>query len=466
MPRHPFPADFVWGVATSAYQIEGATSADGRGECIWDRFATKPGAISDRSDGTFACEHYLRWREDVALMRSLGVKAYRFSIAWPRVLPTGSGAPNARGLDFYDALVDGLLAAGIRPFVTLNHWDLPQPLEDRGGWPARATMQAFLDYADVVSRRLGDRVHDWITHNEPWCMAILGYETGEHAPGRKAPAEALRAAHHLLLSHGLAIPIVRANSPGAQVGIVLNLVSPYPASPSEADLAATQRFDGKFNRWYLDPLYRASYPVDAIDALVAEGTLAGPELPFVQPGDLAAIATPTDFLGINYYSRGIIRSDRVLEAENAPRTIPEPTAAQKTDMGWEVYPDGLRTLLLRVQRDYAPPRLYITENGAAYSTAPDAQGRVADRERLDYLHGHLSAVRAAVDEGAAVAGYFAWSLLDNFEWQFGYSRRFGIVWVDFTTQERIVKESGRWYGAAIASNCLPSVTLPMESGVR
>lgn len=451
MPRQSFPSDFLWGVATSAYQIEGATSADGRGESIWDRFATKPGAVSDRSDGTFACEHYMRWREDIALMRSLGTKAYRFSIAWPRVLPVGTGAVNVPGLDFYDRLVDELLRSGIRPFVTLNHWDLPQALEDRGGWTSRGTVDAFVDYANHVSRRLGDRVRDWTTHNEPWCISVLGYETGEHAPGRKEPAQALRAAHHLLLSHGKAVPVLRANSPGARVGIVLNLVPVYSASESEPDRAAARRFDGKFNRWFLDPLYRAAYPQDAIAEHVRVGTLRDATLPFVEDGDLAAIATPTDYLGINYYSRAIIRST-VPESENVPRLIPEPTLEQKTDMGWEVYPDGLRTLLLRVHREYSPGPLYITENGAAYSTPPAADQTVPDQQRLDYLRGHIAAVHAAIAEGVPVNGYFAWSLLDNFEWQFGYSKRFGIVWVDFVSQERIVKASGHWYSNVMAQN--------------
>lgn len=457
MAQARFPAQFVWGVATSAFQIEGMTELGGRGESVWDRFCLKPGAIGDGSDGRRACEHFARYREDVALMRSLGVQAYRFSIAWPRVLPTGRGGVNGAGLDFYDRLVDALLAAGIRPFVTLNHWDLPQALEDAGGWPARGTVDAFVQFADAVSRRLGDRVRDWTTHNEPWCVAHLGYATGEHAPGRKEPAASLAAIHHLLLSHGLSVPVLRANAPGAQVGIVLNLGSPYAASPSEADRQALQSFDGKFNRWYLDPLYHARYPQDAVEEYVREGLLPSADLPFVKPGDLAAIAAPTDYLGINYYSRSIIRSDRVPDADNAPRTIPEPTAAQKTDMGWEVYPDGLRTLLLRLARDYHPPRLYVTENGAAYATAPDDKGRVDDRERVDYLRSHIHAVQQAIQEGAPVAGYFAWSLLDNFEWQHGYSKRFGIVWVDYESQARIVKESGRFYSGVIGRNGLPVV---------
>jgi beta-glucosidase len=452
MTRKSFPSNFVWGVATSAYQIEGATTEGGRGESVWDRFAKVPGAVSDGTDGSVACDHFHGFRGDIAVMQEIGVHAYRFSIAWPRILPTGRGRANEAGLDFYDKLVDALLEAKIRPFVTLNHWDLPQALDDAGGWGDRATVSAFVEYADAVSRRLGDRVRDWTTHNEPWCIAHLGHHTGEHAPGRKNPHEALRAAHHLLLSHGLAVPVLRANSKSADVGIVLNLVPSYPASPSAADVEAAHRFDGWFNRWYLDPLYRGTYPEDVIAARVAAGDLEGPELSFVHEGDLAAIATPTDYLGINYYSRAIIRSESVAEADNLPRTIAVPTREQQTDMGWEIYPDGLRAILTRVHRDYQPKRLYVTENGAAFSTSPDASGRIADVDRVDYVRHHLAGVSDAITEGAPVAGYFLWSLLDNFEWQFGYSKRFGVVWVDYPTQQRLLKDSALYYRDAIAKS--------------
>jgi beta-glucosidase len=454
MTKHAFPDDFLWGVATSAYQIEGALEEGGRGESIWDRFAKKPGAISDGSDGSVACDHFHRYREDVALMRRLRVGAYRFSVAWPRILPTGRGKALQAGLDFYDALVDALLEAGIEPFATLNHWDLPQALEDEGGWAARGTVACFTDYADAVSRRLGDRVRHWATHNEPWCVSNLGYQTGEHAPGLRDPVKSLYAAHHLLLSHGLAVPVLRANSRGAQVGMVLNLCPAYPASPSAADADAARKLDGSFNRWFLDPLFKGSYPQDAIDDRVRLGHLGEGPLPFVQPGDLAAISTPTDFLGINYYSRAIMRSEAVPESENAPRFIQEPGPEARTDMGWEAYPDGLRSILVRVHREYGPRQIFVTENGAAYATGPDETGRIADTRRRDYLRGHLLACRRAIAEGVPLRGYFLWSFIDNFEWQFGYTKRFGVVWVDFKTQERTPKESALWYRDAILANAV------------
>ncbi|NMO14660.1 beta-glucosidase [Pyxidicoccus fallax] len=447
-----FPPDFLWGVATSSYQIEGATTVDGRGESIWDRFSATPGKIADGTDGSVACDHYNRWPEDVALMKWMGVKAYRFSIAWPRVLPTGRGPVNRKGLDFYSRLVDGLLAAGIEPFVTLYHWDMPQVLQDQGGWPARDTVSAFVEYADEVSQVLGDRVTRWITHNEPWCISFLGYANGEHAPGHKNYREMLAAAHHLLLSHGQAVSVLRSNVKNAEVGITLNLVPAQPASPSAADLDACRAFDGMFNRWFLDPLAGRGYPKDVIADHVADGHLSSETLDFVQPGDLEAIATPTDFLGVNYYNRGIIRSNRIPESENAPRTVH--VGPERTDMDWEVYASGLTDLLLRLKKDYAPPRLYITENGAAYATGPDADGRVRDTKRSHYLRTHLEASLAAIQQGVPLGGYFAWSLLDNFEWAYGYQKRFGLVFVDYATQKRIPKDSAHLYRAVIARNGL------------
>jgi beta-glucosidase len=449
-----FPDGFLWGAATSAYQIEGATSADGRGESIWDRFAAREGAIADGSDGAVACDHYHRWRRDIEIMKWLGLGAYRFSVAWPRVFPTGRWQANAAGLEFYDRLTDGLLEAGIEPFVTLYHWDLPQPLEDAGGWANRETVDAFVEYVDVVSDLLGDRVRRFITHNEPWCIAVLGYAEGLHAPGRRDWPAALAAAHHLLLSHGLAAEVIRGNAPDAEVGITLNLVPAEPASPSAHDRDACRAFDGTFNRWFLDPLYGRGYPEDVIADHVGAGRLPSLELPFVVDGDLAAIAAPTDFLGINYYSRAVVRSDRVPEADNAPRVVHP--SEERTDIGWEVYPDGLRQLLVRVQRDYAPQAVYITENGAAYDTAPDEHGRVHDIERQRFLHSHLGAALEAANAGVPLAGYFVWSLLDNYEWQEGYRKRFGIVWVDYTTQERVLKESAAQYRGIIAANALPA----------
>lgn len=440
----PFPPTFLWGAATSAWQIEGATTRDGRGTSIWDTFAATPGAIRDGATGDPACEHYDRYREDVAIMRALGVQAYRFSVAWPRVVPGGTGAPEPRGLDFYDRLVDALLAAGIAPWATLYHWDLPQPLEDLGGWPTRTTAEAFVSYADVVTRRLGDRVKYWITHNEPWCASTLGYRTGEHAPGRREPAAAIAAAHHLLLSHGMAVPVIRGNSPGAKVGITLNFTPATPASPSAVDADAARRFDGTFNRWFLDPVSGRGYPADVVADLAEESIDA---LESVRPGDLDTIAVPTDFLGVNYYTRHIARGP---EEGNLPRVVTEPGPEGRTDIGWEVHAESLRALLVRLATEYPPTPLFITENGAATHDGPGSDGRVADVRRVRYLESHLAAVAAARAEGAPVDGYFVWSLLDNVEWAWGLTQRFGIVWVDFATQARVLKDSARWYKNVIA----------------
>ncbi len=447
-----FPDDFKWGAATSAFQIEGAASEGGRGESIWDRFCATPGKIVDGTHAQVACDHYRRYPEDIELLKWLGVRSYRFSVAWPRVLPTGRGKPNARGLDFYDRLVDALLDAKIEPFLTLNHWDLPQALQDAGGWPARDTVHAFVDYADAVMRHLGDRVHHVCTHNEPWCVSHLGYVNGEHAPGEKDYPRSLAAAHHLLLSHGLATAAVRAIVPKAEVGIVLNLTPAEPASGSHADREACRSFDGTFNRWFLDPLYGKGYPADVIADHVAAGHLPEGALPFVKDGDLRAIAAPTDYLGINYYSRAILRSSAIPEAENAPPTVV--ASSDKTDFNWEVYPDGLHATLGRVHREYAPKKIYITENGAAYSAAPDASGRVHDVDRQRYLSTHFEAVHAAIQEGVPVHGFFVWSLLDNFEWAQGYTKRFGIVWVDYETQERLAKDSAHMCRKIMRDNAL------------
>jgi beta-glucosidase len=459
-----FPDGFLWGVATSAYQIEGGGALDGRGESIWDRFAATPGNIADGSNGAIACDHYHRWATDVALMRSLGIGAYRFSIAWPRILPTGRRQVAAQGLAFYDRLVDGLLEAGIEPMATLYHWDLPQALEDAGGWAARSTVDAFVEYVAVVSDLLGDRVRRWTTLNEPWCISVLGYAEGQHAPGRRDWPAALAAAHHLLLAHGLAVPVIRQSSPGAEVGITLNLVPAEPASPSAADREACRSFDGAFNRWFLDPLYGRPYPADVIADYRAVGRLPPTDLPFVQPGDDVKIAAAIDFLGVNYYSRAVVRSNRLAESQNAPRTVFP--SDERTDIGWEVFPEGLRTVLLRVHRDYSPQRIYITENGAAYDTGPDQHGRVQDIERQRYLHRHLAAALEACNGGVPLAGYFVWSLLDNYEWQEGYRKRFGIIWVDYVTQQRTLKQSAVFYQSVIANNGITALEEHGEHALR
>jgi beta-glucosidase len=455
MPSRPFPAGFLWGVATSSFQIEGASTADGRGESTWDRFATAPGAIEDGSDGTVACDHYRRWPEDVALMKGLGLNAYRFSVAWPRVQPRGRGAVNAAGLDFYDRLVDGLLEAGLAPMVTLDHWDLPQALQERGGWGARDTAAAFVDYTHAVSMRLGDRVRQWVTHNEPWCVATLGHEQGIHAPGLRDPALALRAAHHLLLSHGWAVPVLRRNAPGSEVGIVLIASHVEPETPSEADRDAARWFDGFFNRWYLDPVFRGQYPADAVADRVRRGHLPPEGMPFVLHGDLAAIRAPLDFLGLNYYSRNVLSGVPGPGGEPAPRSVPQGPPEARTDMGWEVWPQGLEDVLRRVHQEYQPARIYVTENGAAYGEGPNGDGRVHDERRRAFIEGHLRALRRAIAAGVPVAGYYHWSLLDNFEWGHGFTKRFGLVHVDYATQRRTLKDSAQYYRAVVAANAVP-----------
>ncbi len=438
-----FPADFTLGAATSSYQIEGGVDIDGRGPSIWDTLCRRPGAIADGDTGAVACDHVHRWQEDVALMASLGLEAYRFSVAWPRIFPTGlESTPSGAGLDFYERLVDGLLAAGITPWVTLYHWDLPQGLQDAGGWPHRETARHFVRYAEAVAQRLGDRVEHWITHNEPWCVAHLGHVTGEHAPGHKSWPEALATAHHVLLSHGLAVPRIRQASPGSRVGITLNLCPAEPASPSAADAEAARWHDGWFNRWYLDPLHGRGYPADMVRNYREAGHLPPGPLPWLEDGDLEVLAAPTDFLGINYYCRAITRGD---EAGNLPRVLPAPSPEDCTEMGWEICPEALTRLLVRVHRDYGPQPLAITENGAAYGTGPDETGRIRDTRRVEYLRRHLEAGLDAIAAGVPLEAWFAWSLLDNFEWAHGYEKRFGLVWVDFETQERILKDSALYF---------------------
>ncbi len=447
-----FPKDFVWGAATAAYQVEGAWNEDGKGESIWDRYSHTPGHIKQGDTGDIACDHYHRWRDDVALMRELGLRAYRFSIAWTRILPEGRGPINPRGIDFYSRLVDALLEANITPFVTLYHWDLPQVLQDQLGWVSRDTAQAFAEYTDVVSRALGDRVKNWITHNEPHVAAFVGYQLGTHAPGIADGASALKASHHLLLAHGLATPIIRQNSAGAQVGIVLNTAHAMPATNQGEDRDAARQVDGRVQRWFLDPLYGRHYPADIVDEYAAAGFLpAG--MSFVQTEDLRVIATPTNFLGVNYYSRSLVKHSVAPDGAPSHERV-HLLQSKYTDMGWEVYPDGLFQLLCHLYFDYRPTKILITENGASYSDAPDEHGVVNDERRIDYVSAHLAAAHRAMQAGVPLTGYFVWSLLDNFEWSFGYSQRFGIVWVDYATQQRIPKASARWYAEVIRQNGL------------
>jgi beta-glucosidase len=438
--RRRFPPGFLWGAAVSAYQIEGAVAEDGRGESIWDRFSATPGKVVNADSGAVACDSYHRYRDDVRLMQELGLGAYRFSISWPRIVPEGRGRVNRAGLDYYERLVDELLAAGIEPFVTLYHWDLPQALEDQGGWPVRATAEAFAEYVEVVTERLGDRVSNWITQCEPWVVGWLGYGTGEHAPGRKSDADALAAAHHVLLSHGLAADVIRREAGGARVGITIDLVAFHPLTDSPEDRAAVVRSDGSRNRWILDPVLRGAYPEDMLDHF-------GPVLPEIEDGDLETIAAPLDFLGVNYYTRSVVRAD---SDGGSPVTV-DGDGVERTDMGWEVYPDGLHELLVRLHDEYDPPPLYVTENGAAYADHR-LNGSVHDPRRISYVERHLDAIARAIEDGVPVHGYFLWSLLDNFEWSFGYSRRFGIVYVDYETLERVPKASYGWYRDVIAAH--------------
>ena len=435
--RSDFAADFRWGCSTSSYQIEGGTDQDGRGESIWDRFCALPGRIRDGSSGAVACDHYHRWPADLDLARSLGTNAYRFSVAWPRIFAEGRGkSPNQKGLDFYSRLVDGMLERGLEPWATLYHWDLPQALQDDGGWANRDTVSAFVEYSDTVSRHLGDRIKHWITHNEPWCTAFHGNFEGVHAPGLRDFKTALQVSHHVLLSHGLAIPVIRRNVVSARVGAALSLHPLHAASDSADDAAAMRRHDGLRNRWFLDPLHGRGYPADV-------WALVGNNAPVVQDGDLNVIATPTDFLGINYYFPEIVAdapgkgvmSTRIIDAKNVERT----------DFGWEVSPEGMVTLLTRVAKDYQPAEIYLTENGSTYDDVIGQDGQIDDVQRRRYLVRHLAAAREIVRLGIPVKGYFAWSLLDNFEWAEGYIRRFGLTHVDFHTQQRRVKASGKWY---------------------
>ena len=422
--------DFVWGAATAAYQIEGAVAEDGRGESIWDRFSHTPGRVLNGDTGDVACDHYHRYREDVALMAELGLQAYRFSVAWPRVLPTGTGAVNHQGLDHYDRLVDELLRHGIAPHMTLYHWDLPQTLEEAGGWPVRATAEAFADYAALVAGRLGDRVGHIATLNEPFVSANHGYRDGSHAPGRVEPEAALAAGHHLLLGHGLAVEAIRTAAPSASVGIVLNIEPQHPATGDPLDLEAAGVAHDQVNRWFLDPLTGLGYP--------SEGAAAwGWAQDEVLDGDLRTIQAPLDFLGVNYYFRTIVRSP-------ALPAVPPTSAAERTAMGWEVYPEGLTEALRFVASRTDGLPLFITENGAAFD---DGSEPTRDPRRVEYLRQHVQAAFAALDQGIPLRGYFAWSLIDNFEWAFGYARRFGIVHVDHRSLERRVRDSGRFWSS-------------------
>jgi beta-glucosidase len=445
-----FPDGFTWGVATSAYQIEGAVAEDGRSRSIWDTFSHTAGKVAGGDTGDIACDSYHRWPEDLGLMKELGVGAYRFSIAWPRVVPGGRGPVNQAGLDHYDRLVDALLAAGITPFPTLYHWDLPQTLQDKGGWAARDTAAALADYATVVASRLGDRATNWVTVNEPRCAAWIGHLEGRHAPGLADIDVAVPASFHLLLGHGLAAQAVRAAAPGARVGLVNVLHTCEPKTSTDGDIAATARFDGHVNRWWLDPIHGRGFPADM-------QRVYGVDLP-EQPGDLATIATPLDFLGANYYSPTVIADHPGGPVPYAREVPPDagpdggPDSVPRTMLGWEIRAAGLEQVLVRLSEEYGAREVYVTENGSAWPDQPGPDGRLHDSGRVRYLEEHLAACGRAVRRGVPLAGYFAWSLLDNFEWDYGYEARFGLVYVDYSTQQRLMKDSGRRYADIIAAH--------------
>jgi beta-glucosidase len=442
-----FPNGFLWGAATAAYQIEGAVDEDGRGESIWDRFVHTPGKIYQGQNADVACDHYHRVHDDVALMKELGLNAYRFSIAWPRIFPEGAGKPNQKGIDFYRRLVDELQTDEITPAATLYHWDLPQALQDQGGWENRETAYRFAEYAACLYQALGDAVPMWITLNEPWCSSMLGHLTSHHAPGLTDWSAAIAASHHLLLGHGLAVQAFRASGVRSQIGVTMIGTHFAPASDSAADRAAAQRHDGHVNRWFLDPVFLGAYPADMVE-LYHDVIRPG----LIRPGDLGVISAPVDFLGLNYYYRSIIAHQDdggLLESRTVEVTSPV------TDMGWEIYPQGLEALLIRVHQVYGGIPIYITENGMAHRDEVGPDGRVDDQPRIDYLRAHFLAVHRAMQAGVDVKGYFVWSIMDNFEWAFGYSKRFGLVYVDYETQARIPKASAFWYRDVATTGLVP-----------
>lgn len=436
MTIYKFPPNFLWGAASAAYQVEGAWNEDGKGESIWDRFSHTPGKINDGNTADIACDHYHRYEEDIALMREIGLKAYRFSTSWSRVLPTGRGRINPKGLDFYDRLVDRLCAANIEPLLTLYHWDLPQALQDEGGWDNRNTAHAFADYTALMVKRLGDRVNYWTTFNEPSVITFIGFLTGEHAPGFKDQRMAYQVAHHLMLAHGLGMQTIRTIKPDAKAGIVLNLWMSEPASDSAEDLAATNKFWDENETLFLDPLFKGHYPP-------AVYNMVGKNMPKIQDGDLALIAQKMDYVGINYYSRNVL---------TAKGKVEKIEGSEYTEMGWEVCAPALRRMLVKINSEYNLPPIIITENGVAFKDEVSADGKVHDLRRIEYLKEHFIQTRLAMLDGVDVRGYMVWSLMDNFEWGHGFSKRFGLTYTDYTTQKRVVKDSGEWYADVIRKN--------------
>jgi len=451
MARFTFPTGFRWGAATASYQIEGAWQEDGKGESIWDRFSHTPGKIPSGDTGDVACDSYHRIGEDVALLRAMNLNSYRFSIAWPRIQPNGRGPANAKGVDYYRRLVDALLEAGIRPFPTLYHWDLPQALEDAGGWPQRDTAGRFADYAETVVRALGDRVQSWMIFNEPGVFTTLGYLIGLHAPGRRDPAAFWRAVHVVNLAHGEAFRAMRAVKGDAIIGSAYSMSYCEPATDSPADVSACERWHGMANDLYLRPALRGTYP-----SIYVAGDEALHRALDVRPGELEAMRAPLDFVGINLYFRTLVAAkpdDRLLGAAPVGAGVGGDDGP-RTDFGWEVWPAALENMILRVTKDYDRPVIEVTENGCSYGDAPGADGVVRDTRRIAFYEGYLGGVARAIQQGADVRGYHAWTLLDNFEWAAGYGQRFGLTYVDFATSARTLKESGRWYGRVAAENTI------------
>ncbi len=442
-----FPEHFVWGVAASAYQIEGAWNEDGRGESIWDRFVHTPYHVLTGANGDIACDHYHRMPQDVALIKQLGFPYYSFTISWSRVMPQGDGVVNPKGLAFYDRLVDQLLEAGVQPKATLYHWDLPQALQDKGGWPNRDTTERFAEFAAAVFGRLADRVGFWATHNEPWVAAFLGYATGLHAPGICDYSQAYQAAHHLLLAHGKAVQLFRQGGHRGQIGLILNLNGLVPATQSEEDVAAMQRVHDETHALFLDPVFKGHYPERLFD-------FVGSHQPRIRSEDLAVISQPIDFLGLNHYNTDYVSFDVAAGLNKARLTPYSAPGWGQTEMKWGINPQGLKRELLYLKEHYGNPKVYVTENGCALPDFPDESGFVADWERIRYLHAHLHALHQAVQEGANVHGYFAWSLFDNFEWERGYGPRFGLVRVNYDTQERIPKQSAYWFRDVIQNGSI------------
>lgn len=443
-----YPAGFLWGAATSAYQIEGGVAEGGRSPSIWDTFAHTPGKTAGGDTGDVACDHYHRWADDLALISDLGLSAYRLSVSWPRLQPGGRGALDPDGVAFYRSLLEGLREAGVRPFVTLYHWELPQALEDLGGWPLRDTAARFAEFAALTVAALGDLAADWITLNEPWCQAFLGYESGIHAPGRQNLGEAVAAAHHLNIAHGLAVQAIRAQRTALDLGIADIVTDVLPKTDQADDLAAAERYDTNSNRLFLDPLLLGRYPLGAYELYEEQGFAD-----LVRPGDEALIAAPIDFLAVNHYQRVLVEADPA-DTHLGAHGTPAPPAT--TSLGWSVIPEALRDVLVRVHTDYPPIPLYVTENGASYLDHIDSSGEVNDTERVDYFRGYLSAAADAIASGVDLRGYFAWSLMDNFEWGEGYRSRFGLIYVDYETQRRIPKASANWYRDLIARHRLNS----------